>query len=140
MSFPRRQTRQIHVGGEAHALGVHAQDRFAAALVGLVDEHLAIETSGPQQRGVEDLGSVRRAHDDDAFARIEAVHFREQLIERLLALFVAAHRTLNTSLAEGIELVDEDDARSLGLRLREQIAHARRADADEHLDEFGSAQ
>ena len=95
---------------------------------------------GPEQRGVEHLGPVGGAHDDDALARIEAVHLGEQLVERLLALLVAAHRALDAHLAERVQLVDEDDARRLGFGLREQIAHARRADADEHLDELRSAQ
>ena len=38
--------------------------------------------------------------------------------------------------AERIELVDEDDARAPCARLLEQVAHARRADAHEHLDEL----
>ncbi len=52
----------------------------------------------------------------------------------------AAHRALDARLAERVELVDEDDAGRLGLGLREQVAHARGADADEHLDELGAAQ
>src|SRR5207253_3813195 len=99
-----------------------------------VYEHLSIEPSGAEQRRVEDLGPVRRAHDDYAFARIEPVHLREQLIQRLLALLVAAERTLHAHLAERIELVDEDDARRLGFGLLKQIANASGADADEHLD------
>ena len=108
--------------------------------VGLVDEHLAIEAARAEQRRVEHLGPVGRAHDDDALARVEAVHLGEQLIERLLALFVAAERALHAHLAERVELVDEDDARRLGFGLLEQIADARGADADEHLDELRSAQ
>ena len=37
--------------------------------------------------------------------------------------------------ADGVDLVDEDDARRVLLGLLEQIAHPGRADADEHLDE-----
>src|SRR3974390_1331963 len=37
--------------------------------------------------------------------------------------------------ADGIDLVDEDDARRMLLRLLEHVAHARSADAHEHLDE-----
>src|SRR3569832_2125842 len=40
--------------------------------------------------------------------------------------------------ADGVNLVDEDDAGRMFLRLLEQIAHAGRADADEHLDEVGA--
>jgi len=37
--------------------------------------------------------------------------------------------------ADGVDLVDEDDARRDALGLVEQIAHAAGADADEHFDE-----
>ena len=137
---PRGDDLQVDVRRDLHALDVDAQDLLASLDVGLVDEHLPIEPAGAEQRRVEHLGPVGRAHDDDALARVEAVHLGEQLIERLLALFVAADRALHAHLAERVELVDEDDARRLGFGLLEQIADARGADADEHLDELGSAQ
>ena len=93
-----------------------------------------------EQRRVEHLGAVGRAHDDHALARVEAVHLGQQLIERLLALLVAAERALHAHLAERVELVDEDDAGRLGFGLLKQIADAGGADADEHLHELGSAQ
>src|SRR5437879_1406521 len=40
--------------------------------------------------------------------------------------------------ADGVDLIDEDDARRVLLALLEEIANARRADADEHLDEVRS--
>ena len=40
--------------------------------------------------------------------------------------------------ADRVDFVDEDDARRVFLALLEQIADARRADADEHLDEVRS--
>ena len=131
---------EVDVVGDLHVARVDLENLFATADVGLVDEDLAVETSGAEQRRVEDLGPVGRAHDDDALARVEAVHLGEQLVERLLALLVAAHRRLNADLAERVELVDEDDARRLGFGLAEEIADTRGADADEHLDELGAAQ
>ena len=41
--------------------------------------------------------------------RREAVHLDEQLVERLLALLVA-ERVAAAAAADGVELVDEDDA------------------------------
>ena len=41
--------------------------------------------------------------------------------------------------ADGVDLVDEDDAGRALLGLLEHVAHTRRADADEHLDEVGAA-
>src|ERR1700693_5884384 len=40
--------------------------------------------------------------------------------------------------ANGVDLADEYDARSVGLALLEQVAHATRADAHEHLHEIGA--
>src|SRR3989338_4018447 len=47
---------------------------------------------------------------DHALARIEAVQFGEQLVERLLLLVVAAERREPAGAAERIQLVDENDA------------------------------
>src|SRR5215203_4958723 len=66
--------------------------RSAPAHIRLVDEHLSIETAGAEQRRVEHLGTVRRPHDDDPLAAIEPIHLGEQLIQRLFAFLVAAHR------------------------------------------------
>ncbi len=40
--------------------------------------------------------------------------------------------------ADGVDLVDEDDAGRVALGLLEQVAHAGGADTDEHLDELGA--
>ncbi len=104
-----------------------------------VDEHLAVEASGTQQSRIEHLRPVGRREHDDAQARIEAVHLGQELIERLLLLVVTAAGEVDAARAsERIELVDEDDGRSLGTRLLEEIAHTRGANADEHLDELGA--
>ena len=117
-----------------------AEDLLTPLDVGLVDQNLPIEPPGPEQRRVEDFRPVGRAHDDHALARVEAVHLGEELIERLLAFFMAADRALHADLPERVELVDEHDARRLGFRLLEQIADPGGADANEHLHEFGTAQ
>ena len=70
--------------------------------------------------------------------RLEAVHLDEQLVERLLALFVA-QRVAAAAAADGVELVDEDDAGRVAARVAEQPPNARGADAGIHLDEVGAA-
>ena len=91
-----------------------------------------------QERGVEDVGSVRGGNEDDTGARVEAVHFHEQLVERLLPLVVAAAEAGAAVTADGIDLVDEHDGRRGLLGLVEEIAHAAGTDTDEHLDEVGT--
>lgn len=66
----------------------------------------------------------------------ETVHLREELVQRVLPLAVAAHGgDGGTGLADGVDLVDEDDAGSLALGLLEEIPHPCGPDADEHLHE-----
>src|SRR4029077_18535575 len=54
----------------------------------------------------------------------------------LLALVVAATEAGATLAPNCIDLVDEDDAWGVLLRLVEEVADARGADSDEHLDEL----
>ena len=82
-------TRRSAAGVDGDAPRVNAQDGFTALEIGIADRDLAIEPARPQERRIEDIGTVGRGDDDDAAMRFEAVHFDEQLVERLLALFVA---------------------------------------------------
>ena len=69
---------------------------------------------------------------------VEAVHLGEDLVERLLALVVAADHAAAAAAgaADRVQLVDEDDRRGGLLGLLEQVAHARGADAHDRLDEL----
>ena len=79
---------EVDAGRERLLLAVHREDRLAALEVGPVDDDLAVEATGAQQRGVEDVGAVGRREQDHALRLVEAVHLDEQLVERLLALVV----------------------------------------------------
>ena len=129
---------EIDVVAEVLAARVHRQDRRALAEVGQRDLDLAIEPAGAQQRGIERLRPVRRREHHDARRRVEAVHLREHLVERLLA-FVVRHQRAAAPLADRVDLVDEDD-RGRGLAGREQVADPRRAHPDEHLHEARARQ
>ncbi len=89
---PRARDREVDVRGEGNALGVDAENGFATAHVGTVHRDPAVETTGAEDRGIEDVGAVRRRDDDDAFVRLEAVHLDEELVQRLLALVVTPPR------------------------------------------------
>ncbi len=128
----------LDVGGERHLAHVHQQDLLAAADVRQRHDHLAVEAARTHQRRVEHVGTVGGGDDDDARVALEAVHLHQQLIERLLALVVAAAQARAALAADGVDFVDEHDAGRVLFRLLEHVAHARRADADEHLDEVGA--
>ena len=135
---PRAIDLDVHVRGDLLVAHVHFEDLHPLFLRGERDDDLAVEAAGTQQRRVEDIGTVRRGHHDDALGRLEAVHLGEHLVERLLALVVATTEPGAALATDGVDLVDEDDRRCLLARRLEQIAHAGRADADEHLHEVGA--
>ena len=99
---------------------------------------LAVEAARPQEGRVEDVGTVGGGDHDHVRVRVEAVHLDEDLVERLLALVVAAAEAGAALAADRVDLVDEDDARGVALGLVEQVADAAGADADEHLHELGA--
>ena len=136
----RGQGFHVDVGIDLDVLQVDFDDLLAAGDVGAIDEHVAVEAAGAQQGGVERFGAVGGAHHDDAAVAVEAVHFHQQRVERLLAFVVAADVAAAARFAEGVELVDEDDAGRFLLGLLEHVADAGRADADEHFDEVGTAE
>ena len=136
----RGERLHVDVGIDLDVLQVDFDDLLAAGDVGPIDEHVAVETAGAEQGRVERFGAVGGAHHDHAAVGVEAVHLDEQRVERLLAFVVAADVAAAAGLAEGVELVDEDDAGGLLLGLLEHVADAGRADADEHLDEVGAAE
>src|SRR5213080_2543391 len=125
----------VDVLGDRHAPRVNPQDALAALDVGPRHDDAAVEAAGAQQRRVEHVGPVGGRDQDHALVRLEAVHLDEQLVECLLALVVAAAEAGAAMPTDGVDLVDEDDAGGVLLPLHEEVAHARRPDADEHLDE-----
>ncbi len=124
-----------HIGRHRHLAHVHVEDLLAAADVGQRHHHLAVEAARAQQRRVEHIGPVGGRDHDHAGVALEAVHLHQELVERLLALVVAAAQAGAALAADRVDLIDEHDAGRMLLGLVEHVAHARRAHADEHLDE-----
>src|SRR5699024_413378 len=102
------------------------------------DGDLPVEPAGPQQRGIQDVRTVRRRDQNDPATRVEPVHLDQQLVQRLLAFVVTAADTRAPLPTDGVELVDEDNARCVVLRLFEHVAHPRSTHTDEHLHEVGT--
>ena len=126
---------QLDLAPDRLSARVHLEDLASALAVRAVDDDLAIEAAGAQERGVEDVGTVGGGDQDDVVLHLEAVHLDEQLVQGLLALVVTAAQAGAAMASDGVDLVHEDDAGSVLLGLLEQVAHAAGANADEHLDE-----
>ena len=94
---------------------------------------LPVKTARTQQCGVENVRTVGRRHDDDPLVGLKTVHLHEQLVERLLAFVVSAAETRAALAADGVDLVDKDDAGLALLRRVKQIADTARTHTDKHF-------
>ena len=113
---------------------VHSQNGAPLGLVGQRDLDLPVEPAGPEEGRVEHLRAVGGRHDHHPGAGVEAVHLGQKLIEGLFPLVVGAERT-PTALADGVDLVDEDDGRGPFAGIGEEVPHSGGAHSDEQLDE-----
>ena len=102
------------------------------------DGNVAVEPAGPHERGVEHVGTVCRRHDHNGVVLVKAVHLAEDLIERLLAFVLTSADAGAALTSDGVDFVDKEDRGRVFLGGRKEVAHAARADADEHLNEFGA--
>mmetsp|Transcript_32540 Transcript_32540/g.85517 ORF Transcript_32540/g.85517 Transcript_32540/m.85517 type:complete len:316 (+) Transcript_32540:1383-2330(+) len=101
-----------------HRLGIQLQDLLATGDVGQRHGHAVVEAAGADERAVERLGEVGRREYDHACVLLEPIHFHEELVEghlhRLLVLRIAVR-------PNGVDLIDEDDRRRVGLRILEDL-------------------
>ena len=120
---------------------VHVENGLPLLEVRHVDVNLAVEASSPHEGAVEDVCPVGRSENDDPTVRAEAVHLRQELVERVLPLVVGADAgVLTPGAAHGVDLIDEDNARTLLLGLFEEVPDPAGPHPDEHLHEVGTAQ
>ena len=128
---------QVHVVGQLDVPGVDFQGLETARQIGPVHHNAAVEAAGTQQSLVQHLGPVGGGQHNDALGGVEAIHFGQQLVQRLLPLVVAAHAGV-AGLADGVDFIDKDDGRGHFAGLLEQVPDAGRAHAHEHLHKAGA--
>jgi len=131
----RRQHVQIDLPPQRFSLCVNPQDLLPPIPIWPVDHDLPVEPPRAQERRIEDVRPVRGRDQDDVVLHLEPVHLHQQLVQRLLALVIAAAHARPAMATDRIDLVDEDDARTRLLRLLEQVADSRRTYTHEHLHE-----
>ena len=98
-----------------------------------VDLNWSVESAGPEQRLVEDVGPVGCRQHNDRGVSGETIHLHEQLVERVVPLVVASAHLSMPRFSDRVDFVDEDNRWSLLPRLLEEVPHSGGADADEHL-------
>src|SRR5207248_1522007 len=96
----------------------------AAAHVRSRHHYATVKASGAQQRGIKNIRAVSSSDQDHAVIRFKTVHLDQELVEGLFALVVSTTEAGAAMASDGVDLVDEDDARRVLLALLEEVAHA----------------
>ena len=145
MSAPVRPTvppasrLEIDIVRQRHVAHVDLENCQAPLVIRPIHRDVAIESARAQQGRIEHVGPIRGGQHDDRLGRAEAVHLAEDLVESLLAFIVAAAEAGAANAADGVDFIDEQNRRRGILGRFEHVADAARADAHEHLNEFGAA-
>ncbi len=130
--------RGVHVLGHGHRAHVHLEHLLAATDVRQRHRHLTVEAARAQQRRVQHVGTVGGGDHDHAVVVVETVHLHQQLVQGLLAFVMTAAQAGATAAADGVDLVDKDDAGGVLLGLIKHVTDPGRAHADEHFHEIGA--
>lgn len=97
---------------------------------------LPIESARSQQGLIEHVWNVGGRQNNDASVSLEAVHFREQLVDGLFSLIVSHTQSLISLPTDRVKLINENDAGRVLLGLFEHVSYSGGADTDEHLNEL----
>lgn len=80
-----------------------------------------VESSRSQYGRVDDVRPIRGRHEEDPAPRFDSVHFRQQLVDDSRPRSGVA--VLGTARAQGVDLVEKDDARRRISRPLEARSH-----------------
>mmetsp|Transcript_254 Transcript_254/g.544 ORF Transcript_254/g.544 Transcript_254/m.544 type:complete len:310 (-) Transcript_254:755-1684(-) len=129
---------EVNIRLEWLASGVDAKDALTALEVGKVNSDLAVETARTEEGLIKDVNAVRGGNGNDAGVAVESIHLDKDLVDGLLTLVVTTGETGTTLTTDGINLINENDAGGVLLRLTEDITDTGGTDTDKHLNELGT--
>jgi len=118
---------------------VHFKDLLPPLHIRQRHHHLAVKAPRSQKRRVQHVGTVGRRNQNHAFVGLEAVHFHQQLVERLLPLVMSAAQTGAPMAPYRVDFIDKNDAGGVFLCLAEKVPHAGRSNADKHFHKIRAA-
>lgn len=90
---------------------MYLQDLFTAFQIRKFYRNTAVETAGTQKGRIQGIRTVGGCQNNNALSSVETVHLGQQLVQCLLALIISGESAAVTLLADGINLIDEDDTR-----------------------------
>src|SRR5690242_12621111 len=115
---------------------MNLENGFTATNVWQVDRDLPVKPPRTKQRWIENIRTVRGGDNDNALLSVEAVHFDQQSVKRLLTFIVATAQAMSAAAPDRIDFVNKDQAGRVFARLLEHVPHAAGSHTDKHLDKI----
>mmetsp|Transcript_7073 Transcript_7073/g.10614 ORF Transcript_7073/g.10614 Transcript_7073/m.10614 type:complete len:239 (+) Transcript_7073:829-1545(+) len=117
---------------------VDAKNASSALEVGKVDSDLTIESAWTEEGLIQNIHPIGSGDGDDTRVAIETIHLHKNLVNGLLTLIISSSHSGATLTGDGINLINEDDAGGVLLRLSENVTDTGSSHTHEHLNEFRS--
>ena len=129
--------REIHAGLHLDIVCMHLKDILTTGKVRKLHGNAPVKAAGAKQCLIQRLGTVGCGQNNNALVVVKAVHFREELVERLFTLIVGIQGGI-AALTDGVDLIDKDDARCFFVCLFEEVANLCGATTNKHLNKLGT--
>ena len=117
-----RNVFKVNARCKADFFCVDSQNVLATLEVGKLNGNAAVEPSGSCQRRIKRFRAVCCGKDNYAVVAGKAVHLGQKLVKGLLAFIVSAGSAV-PFLSDGVNLINENNARCFFLGLAEKVAH-----------------
>ena len=127
----------VDVAALGNGGGMDLEDLEPLRFVRFRDFDLAIQPTGTEEGGIQNVGTVGRHDHLDLSLLLEAVHLVEQFHQGALNLAVGAGTLREAAAADGVDLVHEDDAGLVVLGEAEHLSDDAGGLADVLVDDGG---
>ncbi|KAG9859468.1 26S protease-like protein regulatory subunit 6B, partial [Aureobasidium melanogenum] len=135
------QTRFLHDGSDdSTTQGIVANNETSSltSVAKVRELDLSVKTTRTEKGGIQSVGTVGGHDDLDVTGLIETIHLVEQLEQDTLNLSIGTGLSIETFGGNGVNLVDEDDARTVLASHTENVSDHARTLTQILLNELGS--
>ena len=130
---------KVNILAHANILGMYLQNGLTSGKIRQIHRYAPVKATRAKQGLIQRFRAIGSSQNDDTGASVKAIHFCQQLIQRLLTFIITADPCPVTLLSYGVNFIDKHDTRRLFSSLLEQITDSGSAAPDKHLYKFRTA-
>ena len=126
-----RDNFKVDIFTKRYLADMDLQDSMPSLQIGPVDNDSTVKPSRSKESRVKNIGTVCGRHDDHAFIGLKAVHFNQELVQRLLPFVMSPPQSRSPMSSHGIDFVDEDDGGCVSFSKFEEVSNPGSTDTHE---------